>query len=132
MVKLMKPPCEIVVRIILPKIRSMIVNQLFNKYGLTQQEIAKRLGLTQPAVSYYLSEKRGLKGESLLKNREVREAVDRIAKGIAENTMDKLGALVEMCRLCKTLRASKRFICEIHKQASGFPEICDICDEITK
>ncbi|MCD6164185.1 MAG: winged helix-turn-helix transcriptional regulator [Candidatus Odinarchaeota archaeon] len=128
----MKPPCEIVVRIILPRIRSMIVNQLFNKYGLTQQEIARRLGLTQPAVSYYLSEKRGLKGENLLKKREVREAVEKIAKGIAENTMNKLDTLVEMCRLCKTLRASKKFICEIYKQTGGFPEICDVCDEITK
>jgi len=128
----MKPPCEVIVRIILPRIRSMIVNQLFNKYGLTQQEIAKRLGLTQPAVSYYLSEKRGLKGENLLKNCEVKEAVDKIAKGIAEKTMDKLNALIEMCRLCKTLRSSKKFICEIHKQTGGFPEICDICDEITK
>lgn len=131
-VKFMKPPCEIVVRIILPRIRSMIVNQLFNKYGLTQQEIARRLGLTQPAVSYYLSEKRGLKGENLLKKREVREAVEKIAKGIAENTLNKLDALVEMCRLCKTLRASKKFICEIYKQTGGFPEICDVCDEITK
>jgi len=128
----MKPPCEVVVRVILPKIRSMIVNQLFNKYRLTQQEIAQRLGLTQPAVSYYLSEKRGWKGKNLLRNREVKEVVDKIAKGIAENTMDKRSVLVEMCRLCKALRVSKKFICEIHKQTGKFPEFCDICDEIIK
>jgi len=126
----MKPPCEVVVRVILPKVRSMIVNQLFNKYGLTQQEIAKRLGLTQPAVSYYLSEKRGWKGEILLKNKEVKETVDKIAKGIAENTMNKISALLEICHLCKVLRTSKKFICQIHKQTGEFPEMCDICDEI--
>lgn len=49
---------EVVNEELLPAIRSMIANQLKQEYGLKQSEIAKKLGVTQPAVSQYLSNSR--------------------------------------------------------------------------
>src|SRR5674536_219001 len=52
-------PCEIAVWRILPTIRSKIAKQLAS-LGLPQMVISKRLGITQPAVSQYVTKKRGM------------------------------------------------------------------------
>jgi uncharacterized protein len=55
----MKPPCEIMVKQILPVFRAIVAEDLVNVRGLTQTEAASKLGITQAAVSQYLREKRG-------------------------------------------------------------------------
>ncbi len=57
-VKKMKPPCEIVVWYLIPGIRSVLAKELFS-LGMKQKEISAVLDITQPAVSQYLSDKRG-------------------------------------------------------------------------
>lgn len=49
---------EIVSDEILPAIRKIIADRLQNDYGYTQEEIAAKLDVTQPAVSQYLKGKR--------------------------------------------------------------------------
>ncbi len=49
---------EVVAEDILPAVRSIVAKELSTEYGLNQQEIADKLGLTQPAVSQYLSKSR--------------------------------------------------------------------------
>jgi len=49
-------PCEEIVRKYLPAMRASIAKKLYRK-GLKQERIAKELGLTQAAVSKYLSNK---------------------------------------------------------------------------
>ena len=57
----MRPPCELVVRYILPTFRSLIAKELVEKYHFSQNDAAKKLGTTQAAISHYLSSKRGHK-----------------------------------------------------------------------
>ncbi|MFC1454853.1 transcriptional regulator, partial [Candidatus Undinarchaeota archaeon] len=52
----MRTPCELIVKYYLPAMRSQITKELDSK-GFTQSEIAKTLGVTQAAVSKYLSNK---------------------------------------------------------------------------
>lgn len=54
----MRPPCEIVVWYVIPTIRSELAKELLNK-GMKQKEISVLLDITQPAVSQYISDKRG-------------------------------------------------------------------------
>lgn len=49
---------EVVVEEILPAIRKIMAVGLHSQYGLTQEEVALKLNVTQPAVSQYLKGKR--------------------------------------------------------------------------
>ena len=59
---IMDPQCEIVGKYVLPIFRSMLARELVHKFNLSQTEAAKKLGMTQAAVSQYLSSKRAYKG----------------------------------------------------------------------
>ena len=54
----MKFESEIVANKILPAVRKSIAEKLSQDYGWTQEEIARAMNLTQPAVSQYLKGKR--------------------------------------------------------------------------
>ncbi|MFB6145608.1 MAG: transcriptional regulator [Candidatus Nanohaloarchaea archaeon] len=54
----MKFESEIVAEDLLPAIRKIIATRLHADYGYTQEEIAAKLEITQPAVSQYLKGKR--------------------------------------------------------------------------
>ena len=54
----MKPPCEMVVWYIIPAIRSELAKDLL-KLGMKQKKISELMDITQPAVSQYITDKRG-------------------------------------------------------------------------
>ena len=51
----MEMDCISITKVILPAVRVNIAKQLDKKYGLSQKEIAQRLGVAQVAVSKYLN-----------------------------------------------------------------------------
>jgi predicted transcriptional regulator len=124
----MKPYCEIVVQLVLPKMRALIAKRLMEKYKLTQQDAASKLGLTQSAISQYTRELRGSKVKILEKdeivNKEIEKFVDRVASG----EFDSLTMLNSFCNICKTIR-KRKILCSIHSKV--FPELkdCKICLE---
>lgn len=105
----MKTPCEIIVWEILPVIRKEFAKSLIKNHGLTQRKAAEKLGLTEAAVSRYISGKRG-KIKKLNKEmmKEIQESTARICKG---NT---LIVIEETCRICDLLK-SNGFIDNINK-----------------
>jgi len=95
----MKIPCEIIVWEVLPAIRREIAKSLIKNHSLTQREAAKKLGLTEAAVSRYLSGKRGeikIKDEKILK--EIEKSSNRIVKGEGHTTV------IEICKICRLLK----------------------------
>lgn len=96
-----KPPCEIVVQAVIPAIRSEIVRQLFNVHGMKQTEIAEKLGITQPAVSQYITGSRGNFSELIENNPEIKEFIEEMADGIASGKID--GNNISMCDPCQFL-----------------------------
>lgn len=78
---------EIIAEDVLPAIRSLIASRLRTEYGLKQQEIANKLGLTQPAVSQYINGTRAnQKVIKKIKNDPqidiiINDAVGKIARG---------------------------------------------------
>ncbi|MCD6312722.1 MAG: helix-turn-helix domain-containing protein [Thaumarchaeota archaeon] len=79
----------------------MIAKKLIEKYGLTQSEVARLLGVTQPSISHYLNSKRGIKMAKVLsRSKDVREYVDRyVEKILASGSPPKD---MPFCAICET------------------------------
>ena len=94
--------CEVFVKEYLPAIKAILAKLLFSNYSLKQEEIARRLGISQTLVSMYLSGERGIKAEEIEEKRESMEIVDRIAREIANGKFleDLQDELCLICRGC--------------------------------
>lgn len=100
----MKPLCELVSGQVLPTIRAMVVKDLVRRYELSQVEVAKKLGITQPAVSQYLSALRG-KSElekKLMKSigRDIRSLADDVANG----RLSQADVVRRYCAICGLIK----------------------------
>ena len=95
-------PCEIIVWQILPAIRRELVKNLIKNHGLTQKETAEKLGLTEAAVSRYISGKRGatkiFNGDIL---NEITKSVNLLVEGNGTTVIE------QTCRICNILKASE-------------------------
>ena len=100
----MKTYCEIVVKYILPGIRAIIAKDLIETYKLTQKEAAKRLGMTQPAISQYKKHLRGRRASILENDREINEKISILSKSLAERPIDPKKLRSEFCNICEFIR----------------------------
>lgn len=98
----LKTFCEIVSRDIIPSIRALIALVLIEKYNMTQVDVAKKLGVTQPAISYYFHSKRGRKAIEFLKsNKKIMELIEKAAEKIY-NDIESPGPV--LCDICIKIR----------------------------
>jgi len=95
------PPCETASRYLLPSIRAMIAKKLIEKYRFTQQKAASRLGMTQSAMSKYLSEKRGA---IINVNEEIDRLADGVVKSIYEEKITQEEFVAQLCNICMKYR----------------------------
>ncbi|MXV62786.1 transcriptional regulator [Natronorubrum sp. JWXQ-INN-674] len=119
-------PSELVVDRFLPTVRAMLATRLADR-GMTQQEIAANLGVTQAAVSKYVGGESG--GDDRFRNHpETVATVDRIADGLSSGEMDGYDALAELLSLIRSLE-DRGPICELHEEE--MPALqglgCDLC-----
>jgi len=92
-------PCEEIVRKYLPAMRASIAKKLYRK-GLKQERIAKELGLTQAAVSKYLSNKYNAEIRKIEGNAILNKACDEIAGKIAEEVWTHKHVTNAICSTC--------------------------------
>jgi predicted transcriptional regulator len=107
----MKSPCEEIVWDMLPCIRAAIAEELANR-EISQKEISRLLGITPPAVSQYISKKRGC---SIEFDDEIKEAIRILADDLVQNRVDNL--VERICEICKMARG---------KKSTCVPSQCDI------
>ncbi len=126
----MRPPCENVVRHFLPLLRALVSRDMMTRYGWTQSQIATRLGVTQPAISSYISflEKKSVEGFNL---EELSQVAGEIASGYANNEISLSDSVLEVCQLCIKLKSGGS-ICARHKLAVSElgSERCEACKEL--
>jgi predicted transcriptional regulator len=122
----MKPACEIIVQEILPSVRAMVAVKLTKTYGLSQEQAAKKMGTTQPAISQYKREIRGHRSRVFKQNPKLLEMVDDIAKKVASGELATYDMTIEFCRICRYMR-SKGIMCELHRELSPSLASCDVC-----
>ncbi len=122
----LKLPSEVVVESFLPVFRLELAQQLDSR-GLTQQEIAEVVGVSQPAVSNYVA------GDVEVESRVAddtafREAVEEIADGVASGEMGEFEVLSRTVDLVRETM-DRGPVCEVHEEIQ--PAIqgrgCDIC-----
>ncbi len=100
----MKTPCEIIVWNIVPIIRKEFAKNLIENNNLNQREVADKLGITESAVSRYISGKRGILE---ITDDEILEEIKLSTKKIAAKNRQIV--IEEICRICRLLR-SKEFV----------------------
>lgn len=108
----MKIFCETIFADIIPAIRAIVAKDLIEKYDLTQSEVSKRLGITQPAVSQYKSGLRGKKLENILSNKKLMKWIDKLTLDIASG---KTSFYENICEICGETRKdiySKKELCQ--------------------
>jgi predicted transcriptional regulator len=94
----MKSPCEEIVWEVLPSIRAAIAEELIGK-GLSQREVSRMLGISPPAVSQYVSKKRGCNMEL---GDEAKKSIEELADDLIRDRVDDLVARI--CGICRIAR----------------------------
>ena len=93
----MKPPCEIVVWYVIPAVRSELAKGLLN-CGMKQKDISKLMDITQPAVSQYITDKRG---SGIKFNDNVKEMIHEFARQLSVGEATKSDIIPRTCAICK-------------------------------
>jgi predicted transcriptional regulator len=100
--KAQRSPCEAAVWQILPTIRSEVAKELTRR-GLSQMTISERLGITQPAVSQYVTSKRGT---TIAVSGDTRTLIVSLAEDVA-NGKD-LNLNERMCEICTHIQGDEK------------------------
>lgn len=118
----MRPPCEIIVWYVIPSIRSELAKELLN-LGMTQKQISKLLDITQPAVSQYISDKRG---HGIKFDENIQNMIKILAKDLTEQNLEQSDIIRRTCDICKNIKAEET-ICQLHKEKDNIPVGCNAC-----
>ncbi|OGI15705.1 hypothetical protein A3K63_04740 [Candidatus Micrarchaeota archaeon RBG_16_49_10] len=90
-------PCESIIKLFLPAIRAGVTKKLYRKHKMNQVEIAEKLGITQAAVSKYLSDDYGDSIKKLERTEQVKEVVERVSKSVVSNKTDVKSSICKSC-----------------------------------
>jgi len=122
-------PEELASKSVIPAIRALIVKRLVVEHGMTQQEAAKLLGVTQPAVSKYLHQKRGA-AIRLGGIKEVERATSNIADMVSSRKVPAIEVMSKIEETCEYVRRH-RFMCDLHKRLEPGMDVnsCHICEQ---
>ncbi len=112
-------PQEIEVWYIIPAIRKELATLLTKEYGFSYEKAGKAIGVSKPAVSQYLSNKRANK---VCLDKKTSEEVKKSAKRIAK---DVSVSMTEMQRLLKYMK-DNHCSCDVCKQYNK--EVLDYCN----
>ncbi len=122
-------PEELASKSVIPAIRALIVKRLVEDYGMTQQEAAKLLGVTQPAVSKYLHQKRGA-AIRLNGIKEIDQATSEIAQMVSAHKVPPIEVMSKIEAACDYVRRN-RYMCDLHKKLEPSMDVssCHVCEQ---
>ena len=121
-------PYEMVSRSALPALRAMVARRMQDDYHLTQQQTARRLGVTQASVSNYARRARGSM-VNFETDSTVSKAADLIASMLSAETPDELAVLQMMTQTLDFIRFN-RLMCGLHQDFEPGYDVsgCVACD----
>ncbi len=119
---MVRPPCEIVVWYVIPSIRSELAKELLN-LGMKQKEISDLLDITQPAVSQYISDKRG---HGIDFDEHTMSMIRKLARDLKEGKIKQSEMIPRICDICKNVKAEE-IVCQLHKEKDNIPGSCNAC-----
>jgi uncharacterized protein len=111
---------------VVPALRAMVARELIEQYGMKQEQVAKRLGVTQAAVSKYSHQVRG-EAIHLESAPEVKSMSRDIASMLSESP-DPIAVSQKLCQACTDIRALGLMCATCHKVDPEWDvEHCTIC-----
>jgi len=96
-------PCEVGVKTVLPAVKAIMARSIVEKHGLNEKQTAELLGISQSAVSRYVSKERGnlLAIENAT---EVLTLIDQMVTHLIKEPNNKTEILKLFCQTCKAIR----------------------------
>ncbi|MBU0953314.1 MAG: helix-turn-helix domain-containing protein [Nanoarchaeota archaeon] len=91
---------ETMVQDVLPAARAQIAKRMM-EHGLSQKQVAERLGVSQPAISQYKRDLRGYKKGIFNDHPDLLDFIDKIAQRVAGGDLDMNGAMGELFDACE-------------------------------
>lgn len=122
----MFPPCEIMVQVFLPAMRGLVALEL-RKGGMSQSRIAMLLGITQAAVSLYLSKDAAYYKKKLQSIGVPLDEIDKLVKLISNDVLKSAGKVNEIFYAFWKGILSRGLLCDYHKSLYPSLSECDMC-----
>ncbi len=120
------PPEDVVARRVLPTLRAMVAGELSAR-GLSEREVALRMGLTQAAVSKYLRG-RGRREAPVAEAPAFKALAASLGEGLGAGTMSTAEALGHIQAAIRA-QEDRGLVCQMHEQE--VPSLrglgCDLC-----
>jgi hypothetical protein len=120
-------PCEVAVKSVIPSIRALMANELVEKHGLRQDEVAELLGISQSAVSKYTRKVRGYVVK-IDDAEEILPLINKMIELLVNGDYQRREFLGFFCQTCKTIRR-KQLMCRLCRKTDSTIEIeeCRFC-----
>ena len=126
-------PAEIESKTLIPALRAILAKNLAENHNVREDEISKRLGVTQAAISNYI---RGTRGDpelikKLIAEKQVYEMINEISSDLASDMAYSPSSLSKFIGLCNYIKTSL-LICDIHHNLeSDIDEaVCKECENM--
>ncbi len=121
-------PSELEALAVIPALRSMLAKELLSKAGMSQSQVGSLLGITQSAVSNYVTGARA-RNTAYLETPYVRERIAELAMD-AGGRHDAVRVAAVLSELTQFIRRN-RLMCEIHRNMEPGIDVasCHICEE---
>jgi predicted transcriptional regulator len=121
-------PCEVGVKTVLPAIKALMARTIVEKHGMKEKQAADILGLSQSAVSRYVTKGRGniLTIENIP---EIQTLIDQMTTFLVKEPHRKTEILNLFCAACETIR-KKGLMCELCKKEMNkqWADTCTFCN----
>jgi predicted transcriptional regulator len=108
-------------------VKAIMARQIVEKHGLNEQQTAELLGLSQSAVSRYISKERGnlldINGST-----EVLALVEQMVTSLIKDPSNKTEVLTLFCQICTAIR-EKGLMCPFcqKEMPTEWAENCVFC-----
>lgn len=124
----MKTPYELAYRYVIPYIQRRLV-QALKERGLTNTEIANKLGITPSAVTRYLKGERGTEID-LSKHKDINQIIEAIADAIIRKGISKYDIMTAVTA-ATAYALSRKYLCAYHAKIDKAidPAKCYVCDQ---
>ena len=126
-------PAEIESKTLIPALRAILAKTLAEKHEIREDQISKMLGVTQAAVSNYISGTRGDPEliKKLVAETQVFEMISEISSDLASDRAYSPSSLSKFIGLCNYIKSSL-LICDIHHNLeSDIDEaVCKECENM--